>query len=89
MLAGQVALYDDTYRFKKMGAGELRLQDWFVPVLYQEKADPQLFDVKAGGSGGAVGRRRDGGLCSLVLCRSRRSIALWGVAGCCWGWSGC
>ncbi|MEL6791767.1 MAG: CHAT domain-containing protein, partial [Pseudomonadota bacterium] len=48
MLAGQVALYDDAYRFKIMGAGELRLQDWFVPVLYQEKDDPQLFDVRPG-----------------------------------------
>src|SRR5207247_4822391 len=35
MLAGQQALYGDTYRGKIMGAGELRLQDWFVPVLYQ------------------------------------------------------
>jgi tetratricopeptide (TPR) repeat protein len=42
MLAGQQALYDDTYRGKVMGAGDLRLQDWFVPVLYQEKQDPQL-----------------------------------------------
>ena len=25
------------------GVGEFRLQDWFVPVLFQEKADPQLF----------------------------------------------
>ncbi len=42
MLAGQRALYDDSYRGKIMGAGELRLQDWFVPVLYQEQQDPQL-----------------------------------------------
>lgn len=25
-----------------MGAGELHLQDWFVPVLYQEEQDPQV-----------------------------------------------
>ena len=25
-----------------MGAGNLRLQDWFVPVIYQEEHDPQL-----------------------------------------------
>lgn len=25
-----------------MGAGELHLHDWFVPVLYQEEQDPQL-----------------------------------------------
>jgi len=42
MLAGQRALHDDTWRGKVMGAGDLRLQDWFVPVLYQEKQDPQL-----------------------------------------------
>jgi tetratricopeptide (TPR) repeat protein len=42
MLAGQQALYGDTFRAKIMGAGELRLQDWFVPVLYQEANDPQL-----------------------------------------------
>ncbi len=42
MLAGQRELHRDTYRGKMMGAGELRLQDWFVPVLYQEVQDPQL-----------------------------------------------
>jgi CHAT domain-containing protein len=42
MLAGQQALIGDTYRGKIMGAGELHLQDWFVPVLYQEEQDPQL-----------------------------------------------
>ncbi|MCP4700873.1 MAG: CHAT domain-containing protein [Gammaproteobacteria bacterium] len=43
MLAGQNALYTDTFRLKVMGAGDLHLQDWFVPVLYQEREDPQLF----------------------------------------------
>lgn len=43
MLAGQQALYGDTYRGKIMGAGDLHLRDWFVPVLYQEAHDPQLF----------------------------------------------
>jgi hypothetical protein len=42
MLAGQQALYSDTYRGRMLGAGELHLQDWFVPVLYQEEHDPQL-----------------------------------------------
>jgi len=42
MLAGQNALFDDNFRIRVMGAGELRLQDWFVPVLYQEENDPQL-----------------------------------------------
>ena len=41
MLAGQRALYDDPARGAIPGAGELRLQDWFVPVLYQEERDPQ------------------------------------------------
>ena len=48
MLAGQVALYGDPYRGKKIGAGNLELQDWFVPVLYQDAADPQLFTVTVG-----------------------------------------
>jgi tetratricopeptide (TPR) repeat protein len=42
MLAGQRTLYGDTWRGKVMGAGDLRLQDWFVPVLYQEENDPLL-----------------------------------------------
>jgi hypothetical protein len=42
MLAGQRELERDTYRGKMLGAGELRLQDWFVPVLYQEEQYPQL-----------------------------------------------
>jgi tetratricopeptide (TPR) repeat protein len=43
MLSGQQTLYGDTSRGKVMGAGELRMHDWFVPVLYQEAYDPQLF----------------------------------------------
>ena len=42
MLAGERALYSDTLRGNVMGAGELRLQDWFVPVLYQEERDAPL-----------------------------------------------
>jgi tetratricopeptide (TPR) repeat protein len=43
MLAGQRALHSDPSRGQRYGIGELTLADWFVPVLYQEKADPQLF----------------------------------------------
>ncbi|HYC90163.1 MAG TPA: tetratricopeptide repeat protein [Thermoanaerobaculia bacterium] len=43
MLDGQRALKDDSFRGRVFGAGELRLEDWFVPVLFQEKDDPQLF----------------------------------------------
>ncbi|MGH2744315.1 MAG: CHAT domain-containing protein, partial [Thermoleophilaceae bacterium] len=43
MLEGQRKLKDDTFRGRTFGAGELRLEDWFVPVLFQEKDDPQLF----------------------------------------------
>ncbi len=42
MLAGQQALQEDPFRLKIFGAGRLELQDWFVPVLYQEKEDLQL-----------------------------------------------
>ncbi|HUT14562.1 MAG TPA: TIR domain-containing protein, partial [Thermoguttaceae bacterium] len=43
MLAGQRALWDDKDRGQIPGAGDLYLDDWFVPVLYQEAHDPQLF----------------------------------------------
>jgi tetratricopeptide (TPR) repeat protein len=43
MLAGQWALHSDPSRGQRYGIGELKLADWFVPVLYQEKDDPQLF----------------------------------------------
>ena len=41
MLAGQRELQADPFR-GKMFTAELRLQDWFVPVLFQETQDPQL-----------------------------------------------
>ncbi len=43
VLDGQRGLKDDTFRGRIFGVGELRLEDWFVPVLFQEKEDPQLF----------------------------------------------
>jgi len=43
MLAGQRALHSDPSRGHRYGIGELTLADWFVPVLYQEENDPQLF----------------------------------------------
>lgn len=42
MLAGQQALHNDRFRLQVPGAGALHLQDWFVPVLYQEKEDLRL-----------------------------------------------
>src|SRR5262245_39971669 len=42
MLRGQQALHADPYRGRIPGSGELSLQDWFVPVLYQQEQDPQL-----------------------------------------------
>ncbi|MBF0098789.1 MAG: tetratricopeptide repeat protein [Magnetococcales bacterium] len=42
MLAGQRDLFHHRHRFHVEGAGDLELQDWFVPVLYQESADPVL-----------------------------------------------
>ncbi|MDX1999925.1 MAG: tetratricopeptide repeat protein [Thermoanaerobaculia bacterium] len=44
MLEGQRHLKDDTFRGRFFGVGELRLEDWFVPVLFQDKEDPQLFE---------------------------------------------
>jgi tetratricopeptide (TPR) repeat protein len=43
MLKGQRQLKDDNFRGHVFGEGDLRLEDWFVPVLFQEKDDPQLF----------------------------------------------
>ena len=43
MLAGQNDLRFNSFRLPIMGAGDLHLQDWFVPILYQEQHDPQLF----------------------------------------------
>ncbi|MCK4766501.1 MAG: tetratricopeptide repeat protein [Candidatus Aminicenantes bacterium] len=42
MLEGQRELKSDSFRLKIFGAGRLELQDWFVPVLYQEQEDLQL-----------------------------------------------
>ena len=42
MLAGQRELKDNTFRGAIFGVGELQLEDWFVPVLYQEKDDQLL-----------------------------------------------
>ncbi|MGE5342740.1 MAG: tetratricopeptide repeat protein [Candidatus Omnitrophota bacterium] len=42
MLSGQRKLKGDRFRMKIFGAGQLDLEDWFVPVLYQEKEDLQL-----------------------------------------------
>jgi tetratricopeptide (TPR) repeat protein len=43
MLKGRRQLKDDNFRGHVFGEGDLRLEDWFVPVLFQEKDDPQLF----------------------------------------------
>jgi hypothetical protein len=81
MLAGQRELKDDTFRGSIFGAGELRLEDWFVPVLFQEKEDPQLFHTTA-----AKQTREDLKTAlrrALANCRrSRRPVSLEGVANC-------
>ena len=43
MLAGQRALMTDSARFDNDGGDGFFIADWFVPVLYQERADPPLF----------------------------------------------
>jgi len=87
MLAGQRALFADTRRGKMLGIGELRLQDWFVPVLYQEEEDPQLItriSPKAVQQLEAKKRRL-----RLVTYPSRHSTHSRGAAGSCLRWSGC
>jgi tetratricopeptide (TPR) repeat protein len=46
MLVAQRALAADAVRGTVFGEGEFTLQDWFVPVLYQEQNDPPLFTHK-------------------------------------------
>lgn len=43
MLEGQRVLKDSPVRGRVLGVGDFTLQDWFVPVLYQDRDDPQLF----------------------------------------------
>ncbi len=47
MLAAQQELAANAVRGTLFGEGEFCLQDWFVPVLYQEQADPPLFTARA------------------------------------------
>jgi tetratricopeptide (TPR) repeat protein len=46
MLAAQQYLAFDAVRGTLFGEGQFELQDWFVPVLYQEQADPPLFTAR-------------------------------------------
>lgn len=57
MLAGQRALKSDTFRDKTF-TGELHLEDWFVPVLFQEEQDPQLVHEVPGEQVAAIIIRR-------------------------------
>ena len=43
MLKSQQALQSDAFRMKVFGGEDLHLNDWFVPVLFQEEEDWQLF----------------------------------------------
>lgn len=45
MLTAQRRLKDDANRGNLFGLSDLSLQDWFVPILFQEKDDPQLFSA--------------------------------------------
>ena len=44
MLAGQRALMTDKARFDAGSDDGFFIEDWFVPVLYQEREDPPLFN---------------------------------------------
>jgi tetratricopeptide (TPR) repeat protein len=43
MLAGQRALMTDKTRFDDGSGDGFFIEDWFIPVLYQEREDPPLF----------------------------------------------
>ncbi len=55
MVRAQRALKDNDARGEVRGQGRIELQDWLVPVLFQEDADARLFP---GGDRRAVGARR-------------------------------
>ena len=57
-LAAQRRLRDDPVRGKTF-YGELRLRDFFVPVLFQEALDPQLVTELPGGHAAATARELD------------------------------
>jgi hypothetical protein len=57
MLAGQRVLKNDCFRMKIFGAGSLEMQDWFVPVLYQEKEDIRLLTRVPGRDVSAIDRQ--------------------------------
>lgn len=59
MVAGQRHLKAQTFRYLTF-QGELHLEDWFVPVLYQEEDDPQLIrEVPAQRVQEVLARRRE------------------------------
>ena len=67
MVAGQRELKAHTLRDRSIG-GELHLQDWFVPVLFQEAEDPQLIhEVPPQRVGEVLGRQRTQQLGELPL----------------------
>lgn len=43
VIAARQYLMQDTSRINIPGAGDLQMQDWFVPVLYQQQNDSYLF----------------------------------------------
>ncbi|UJS24420.1 tetratricopeptide repeat protein [Thiothrix winogradskyi] len=45
MLNGQTALYQNASRLAISEEDPFHLQDWFVPILYQEEYDPNLFNT--------------------------------------------
>jgi tetratricopeptide (TPR) repeat protein len=62
MLAGQGALKANTWRGKSF-TGEVRLHDWFVPVLFQEEQDPRLIEeVPAGEVAKVIAAQRENAL---------------------------
>lgn len=66
MLAGQRALKSDRFRLKIFGAGRLEMDDWFVPVLYQEEEDLRLLTRAVPGGVDAVDGRGSGARFGLL-----------------------
>lgn len=58
MLHAQTALSTDGFRGKRAGKESFELQDWFVPVLYQEDDDPRLVQAVPNATAQELAARR-------------------------------
>jgi hypothetical protein len=78
---GQRTLKDDDFRGRIFGAGELRLEDWFVPVLFPGEGDPSLSAPSLRGRRRRISRRTCGH--ASARCPSQPQTGSLAAAGSC------